>query len=149
MNFTVSSWRKKGFESQLFKFLTYTQCVCDIACAIAIQQKFNRIRFKMQNINGQTDEITQLQLDDKNTLKTIRMELREVAFTKRKEDRVSVWNRNRANLGVSSENGPFQFDHIDEKAILLKKKRISCRDYRYLPNALIQVRSTVAIDQSD
>lgn len=72
-------------------------------------------------------------------VKTVRMELREAALMKRKENRLSVWNKGRTNLGEYPGFELFSSDYVDEKVKLLKRKRISLVDYRYLPNALIQV----------
>lgn len=69
----------------------------------------------------------------------LRIELREVALTKRKENRALIWNKNRTNLGEYPRDEQFSVEYINEKAKLLKRKLISLEDYRYLPNALIQV----------
>ncbi|XP_014473786.1 PREDICTED: uncharacterized protein LOC106743853 isoform X2 [Dinoponera quadriceps] len=107
----------------------------------------------MQSISDQVDEATELWTDDNNTFETVRTRLREATLMKRKENRVSAWNKNRTSLlGESFGNGFFSIDYISERAKLLKKKRISSEDYRYLPNALIQceenINSFLKIDQS-
>lgn len=93
----------------------------------------------MQAVSAQIDEATELQVDDNNALETVRMGLREVTLTKRKEDRVLTWSKNRASLGDFSKNEFFSIDYVVERAKLLKKKKILLEDYRYLPNAFIQV----------
>ncbi|XP_011343236.2 uncharacterized protein LOC105282701 isoform X2 [Ooceraea biroi] len=81
----------------------------------------------------------------------MRTELREDALIKRKEDRAFAWSKNRTNLGVCRDE-PFSTEYINERAKLLKKKRISLEDYRYLPNALIQSEENISaflrVDQS-
>lgn len=85
-------------------------------------------------------------------VKTVRMELREAALMKRKENRLSVWNKGRTNLGEYPGFELFSSDYVDEKVKLLKRKRISLVDYRYLPNALIQseenINAFLKVDQS-
>lgn len=98
----------------------------------------------MQTISDQIDEAAKCQSDDDNTLETVRVGLREATLTKRKEDRASAWNKNRVSLGESFGNGSFSTEYVSERAKLLKKKRISFQDYRYLPNALIQVHIQIA-----
>lgn len=85
-------------------------------------------------------EAGELRSSDSERVETIRMELREAALMKRKENRVSAWNKSRTNLGEYPGVEQFSTEYIDEKVKLLRKKRISLADYRYLPNALIQVR---------
>jgi len=77
--------------------------------------------------------------NDYGRVKIMRTELREAILIKRKEDRVFVWNKNRTNLGNCLGNELFSAEYINEKTKLLKKKQISLEDYKYLPNALIQV----------
>lgn len=84
-----------------------------------------------------TDEETGEGSSDR--VESMRTELREVALIKRKEDRAFSWNKNRTNLGHCPGDDLFSIEYINERTMLLKNKRISLRDYRYLPNALIQV----------
>lgn len=92
----------------------------------------------MQTTIEKIDE-TGKQSNDSNAVENVRIELREATLTKRKQNRTSVWNKNRKNLGECPENELFSIEYIIEKAKLLKKKRITLEDYRYLPNVLIQV----------
>ncbi|XP_012530458.1 uncharacterized protein LOC105833337 isoform X2 [Monomorium pharaonis] len=82
----------------------------------------------------------------------MRTELREAALTKRREDRVSAWNKSRTNLGECPGIESFSVEFVDEKLRLLKKKRLPLVDYRYLPNALIQseenINAFLKVDQS-
>ncbi|KAL0108754.1 hypothetical protein PUN28_014115 [Cardiocondyla obscurior] len=104
----------------------------------------------MQAVNEGTDKATEIHLND--TVEMMRIELREDASVKRKETRVSTWNKNRTNLGECSGIELFSSKYVDEKVKLLKKKRISLMDYRYLPNALIQseenINAFLKVDQS-
>lgn len=102
----------------------------------------------MQTTDDRKDEASQLRPNDDNTFETVRVGLREATLAKRKKDRTSAWNKNRASLGEFSRNEFFPTDYVNEKAKLLRKKKISYQDYRYLPNALIQVRSVDTIDKS-
>ncbi|XP_032688035.1 importin subunit alpha-9 [Odontomachus brunneus] len=106
----------------------------------------------MQTTDDQIDETVQFQPYNDNTLETARVGLREATLAKRKKDRTSAWNKNRASLGESSKNEFFSIDYVNERAKLLRKKRISCEDYRYLPNVLIQceenINSFLKIDQN-
>ncbi|KYN30789.1 hypothetical protein ALC56_14600 [Trachymyrmex septentrionalis] len=95
----------------------------------------------MQTVNEERDEATELSSNDSDRIETIRTELREAALIKRKENRVSAWNKSRINLGECPGVELFSIEYIDKKVKLLKRKRISLADYRYLPNALIQVFS--------
>jgi len=95
----------------------------------------------MQAVNEERDEGTELSSNDSDRIKTIRTELREAALIKRKENRLSAWNKSRINLGEYPGIELFSIEYIDKKVKLLKRKRISLADYRYLPNALIQVFS--------
>lgn len=81
----------------------------------------------------------ELRSSDSDRVETMRTELREAALVRRKETRVSAWNKNRINLGEYPGIEQFSTGYVDEKVKLLKRKRISLVDYRYLPNALIQV----------
>lgn len=93
----------------------------------------------MLTTNEEVDEAGKLQSDDSNTVKNVRVELREATLTKRRQNRTSAWDKNRKNLGECPENELFTVAYVNERVKLLKKKRISLKDYRYLPNALIQV----------
>ncbi|KYM88479.1 hypothetical protein ALC53_02962 [Atta colombica] len=98
------------------------------------------------------DEGTELSSNDSDRIETIRMELREATLIKRKENRLSAWNKSRINLGEYSGVELFSIEYIDKKVKLLKRKRISLADYRYLPNALIQseenINAFLKVDQS-
>lgn len=89
--------------------------------------------------NEEIDEGGKLQSTDSNTVENVREELREATLTKRKQNRTSAWDKNRKNLGECPGNELFTVEYVNERVKLLKKKRISPEDYRYLPNALIQV----------
>jgi len=93
----------------------------------------------MLTTNEEIDEAGKLQSSDSNTVENVRVELREATLTKRKQNRTSAWDKNRKNLGECPENELFTVEYVNERVKLLKKKRISLEDYRYLPNALIQV----------
>jgi len=93
----------------------------------------------MQTVNEARDETAKLCPNDSDRVETVRMELRGTTLMKRKENRVSAWNKSRTNLGECPEIEPFSIEYINEKVKLLKKKRIALVDYRYLSNALIQV----------
>lgn len=80
-----------------------------------------------------------MELRSNDTVEIVRTELREAVLMKRKEDRASAWNKSRINLGEYPGIESFSTEYIDERVKLLRKKRISLVDYRYLPNALIQV----------
>lgn len=86
------------------------------------------------------DEAVQVGSNDR--VEVMRTELRAATLTKRKEDRVFAWSKNRIDLGECPGDERFSTEYIDERAKLLKKKLIVLADYRYLPNALIQVRFT-------
>lgn len=86
------------------------------------------------------DEDVEIGSNDK--VEVMRTELRAATLTKRKEVRVFAWSKNRMDLGEHPGDERFSTEYINERAKLLKKKRISLADYRYLPNALIQVRFT-------
>ncbi|KYM95937.1 PREDICTED: uncharacterized protein LOC108779834 [Cyphomyrmex costatus] len=108
----------------------------------------------MQTVNEEKDEAAALCSNDSDRIyriETIRTELREAAFVKRKEDRVSAWNRSRTNLKECPMVGSFTIKYINEKVELLKRKKISLTDYRYLPNALIQseenINAFLSVDQ--
>lgn len=92
----------------------------------------------MQTTDEEKSEASKLRSND-NTVEVMRIELREATLTKRKEDRASAWRRNRINLGECQTNQLFSIEYVNEKVKLLKKRKISLEDYRYLPNALIQV----------
>lgn len=94
----------------------------------------------MQTTDEEKNEVLEFQSSD-NTVDTIRTELREAILTKRKKNRTSTWKKNRINLGECQGNQLFSIDYINEKVKLLKKRKISLEDYRYLSNALIQVHS--------
>ncbi|XP_077257371.1 uncharacterized protein LOC143894700 [Temnothorax americanus] len=106
----------------------------------------------MQTADGERDEGAEFRLNDSDRVETVRTELREAALMKRKENRVSAWNKSRTNLGECPGVEPFSSEYIDEKVKLLKRKRISLVDYRYLPNALIQseenINAFLKVDQS-
>lgn len=106
----------------------------------------------MQTEIEERGEAAGLRSNDSERVETIRTELREAALVKRKENRVSVWNRSRTNLGEYPGVEQFSTEYIDEKVKLLRKKRISLVDYRYLPNALIQseenINAFLKVDQS-
>lgn len=87
--------------------------------------------------NEEEGEATELRSND--TVETVRTELRKAVLVKRKEDRTSAWNKSRTNLGEYPGSETFSTEYVNERVKLLKKKRISLMDYRYLPNALIQV----------
>jgi len=93
----------------------------------------------MQTVNEVRDETAELCSNDSDRVETVRMELRGAALMKRKENRVSAWNKSRTNLGECSGIESFSIEYINEKVKLLKRKRIALVDYRYLSNALIQV----------
>lgn len=93
----------------------------------------------MQTIDEERGEAVELGSNDSDRIETVRMELREAAWMKRREDRMSAWNRSRPNLGECPMIESFSIEYIGEKVKLLKRKRISLIDYRYLANALIQV----------
>lgn len=93
----------------------------------------------MQATDEERDKAAELHSNDSDRVETIRTELRETALTKRKEDRISAWNKRRTNLGECPGVESFSVEYIDEKVRLLKRKRLFFVDYRYLPNALIQV----------
>ncbi|XP_029168485.1 uncharacterized protein LOC114938647 isoform X2 [Nylanderia fulva] len=104
----------------------------------------------MQTVDEEVEEAGKLQSND-STVEIVREELREATFTKRKQNRTSQWSKNRKNLGESG-NQVFSTEYVNEKAKLLKRKKISLEDYRYLPNALIQSEENIyaflSIDQS-
>ncbi|GAB1864730.1 Importin subunit alpha-2-like protein [Camponotus japonicus] len=106
----------------------------------------------MLTTNEEIDEAGKLQSSDSNTVENVRVELREAALTKRKQNRTSAWDKNRKNLGECPENELFTVEYVNERVKLLKKKRISLEDYRYLPNALIQSEENIyaflRVDQS-
>lgn len=89
--------------------------------------------------NEELNETEKLQSNESNTIENVREELREASLIKRKQNRTSAWDKNRKNLGECPENELFTVEYVNERVKLLKKKRISREDYRYLPNALIQV----------
>jgi len=94
----------------------------------------------MQTIrHKERDEDTELCSNGSDRIETVRMELREAALMRRKENRASTWNKSRTNLGECPGIQLFSVEYVDKKVKLLKRKRISLVDYRYLPNALIQV----------
>lgn len=80
-----------------------------------------------------------LSSDDSGTIENMRVTLREANSMKRKEDRLYLWNTHRTILGECPGGELFSIEYVCEKAKLLKKKKIRLEDYRYLPNALIQV----------
>lgn len=94
----------------------------------------------MQTTNEEIDETGKLRSNDNNTVENVRVELREATLTKRKQNRTSAWSKNRKNLGECPGNELFSIEYVIERVKLLKKKRITLEDYRYLPNALIQVQ---------
>ncbi|XP_072751661.1 uncharacterized protein [Anoplolepis gracilipes] len=107
----------------------------------------------MQTNNEQIiDEVEKLRSNDSHTVENVRVELREASLTKRKQNRSSAWSKNRKNLGECVRNELFSIEYVNERAKLLRKKRISLEDYRYLPNALIQSEENIyaflRIDQS-
>ncbi|TGZ58352.1 Uncharacterized protein DBV15_09487 [Temnothorax longispinosus] len=79
----------------------------------------------MQTTDGERDEGAEFRLNDSDRVETVRTELREAALMKRKENRVSAWNKSRTNLGECPGVEPFSSEYIDEKVKLLKRKRIS------------------------
>lgn len=93
----------------------------------------------MLTTNEEINEARKLQSNDGNTVENVRVELREATLTKRKQNRTSAWDKNRKNLGECPGNELFTVEYVNERVKFLKKKRISPEDYRYLPNALIQV----------
>ncbi|XP_011633158.1 uncharacterized protein LOC105424559 [Pogonomyrmex barbatus] len=105
----------------------------------------------MQTTDEEVGEAAKLCMND-NMVEIIRTELRETVSMKRKEDRTSAWNRNRLNLGEYPGVESFSIEYVGKRARLLKKKRISFVDYRYLPNALIQSEENISaflkVDQS-
>ncbi|KAL6266401.1 hypothetical protein P5V15_003254 [Pogonomyrmex californicus] len=105
----------------------------------------------MQTTDEEVGEAAKLCMND-NMVEIIRTELRETVSMKRKEDRTSAWNRNRLNLGEYPGIESFSIEYVGKRARLLKKKRISFVDYRYLPNALIQSEENISaflkVDQS-
>lgn len=93
----------------------------------------------MQTANEEVDEAEKLQSNDSSAVEIVREELREATLTKRRQNRTSEWCKNRKNLGECPGNQVFSIEYVNERAKLLKRKKISLEDYRYLPNALIQV----------
>ncbi|XP_011693490.1 PREDICTED: uncharacterized protein LOC105453337 [Wasmannia auropunctata] len=106
----------------------------------------------MQAVDEERDESAELRSNDSERVEIVRTELREATLSKRKENRVSAWNRSRTNLGECPEVEPFSVEHVHEKVKLLKRKKITLVDYRYLPNALIQseenINAFLKVDQS-
>ncbi|EFN62416.1 hypothetical protein EAG_01606 [Camponotus floridanus] len=106
----------------------------------------------MLTTNEEIDEAGKLQSNDSNTVENLRVELREATLTKRRQNRTSAWDKNRKNLGECPENELFTVEYVNERVKFLKKKRISLKDYRYLPNALIQSEENIyaflKVDQS-
>ncbi|XP_011156304.2 uncharacterized protein LOC105193527 [Solenopsis invicta] len=106
----------------------------------------------MQTTNEERYEAAELHSNDSDRVETVRTELREAALTKRKEDRVSTWNKNRTNLGEFPGIELFSVEYVDEKVRLLKRKKLLFVEYRYLPNALIQseenINAFLKVDQS-
>lgn len=102
--------------------------------------------------NEELNETEKLQSNESNTIENVREELREASLIKRKQNRTSAWDKNRKNLGECPENELFTVEYVNERVKLLKKKRISREDYRYLPNALIQSEENIyaflRVDQS-
>lgn len=92
----------------------------------------------MQTVNEEIDEAEKVRSSD-STVEIVRTELREATSTKRRQNRTSAWSKNRKNLGECPGNELFTIEYVNERAKLLRRKRISLVDYRYLPNALIQV----------
>ncbi|XP_011871128.1 PREDICTED: importin subunit alpha-9 isoform X2 [Vollenhovia emeryi] len=70
----------------------------------------------MQTVDGRENEAAELGSSDSNVVETLRTELREAASTKRKESRVSAWNRSRTNLGECPGVELFSAEHVDEKS---------------------------------
>ncbi|XP_012219124.1 importin subunit alpha-8 [Linepithema humile] len=105
----------------------------------------------MQTTDEEKSETLELQSSD-NTVEIMRTELREATLTKRKEDRAFAWRKNRINLGECQRSQLFSIEYVNEKVKLLKKRKISFEDYRYLPNALIQseenINTFLKVDQS-
>jgi len=93
----------------------------------------------MKTTEEEIGETVEFGSNDHGRVEIMRTELREAILIKRKEDRIFVWNKNRTNLGNYLGNEVFSAEYINEKTRLLKKKQISLEDYKYLPNALIQV----------
>lgn len=91
----------------------------------------------MQNINETINEVLEVRSDD-NILEIMRVKLRENVLTRRKENRASAWDKNRV-LGDYRDEEFFSIKYVDEKVTLLKRRKISFKDYRRLSNALIQV----------
>ncbi|CAL1687759.1 unnamed protein product [Lasius platythorax] len=105
----------------------------------------------MQTVNEEIDEAEKVRSSD-STVEIVRTELREATSTKRRQNRTSAWSKNRKNLGECPGNELFTIEYVNERAKLLRRKRISLVDYRYLPNALIQSEENISaflrIDQS-
>ncbi|XP_070161988.1 transmembrane and coiled-coil domain-containing protein 6 [Polyergus mexicanus] len=106
----------------------------------------------MRTTNEEIDETGKLRSNDNNTVENVRVELREATLTTRKQNRTSAWSKNRKNLGECLGNELFSIEYVIERIKLLKKKRITLEDYRYLPNALIQSEENIyaflRVDQS-
>lgn len=95
----------------------------------------------MQTVNEERDEAMELCSNDSERIETIRTELREAILIKRRENRMSAWNKSRTNLGECPEVESFSIEYIEKKVKLLKREKLSLADYRHLSNALIQVFS--------
>jgi hypothetical protein len=93
----------------------------------------------MKTTEEEIGETVEFESNNHGRVEIMRTELRETILIKRKEDRIFVWNKNRTNLGNYLGNEVFSAEYINERTKLLKKKQISLEDYKYLPNALIQV----------